>query len=183
MTTLYTASIHGVTLAQALVMADVEGACALLTTPTAYSIARVRGGACETPEGQVDLAPVYEARVFTSQAELRWVEAEAGQAVILTEEESLLPPSFLDHRPPVQAVATLATHYLVWGHVAGSRPGWVTLGSRQVGTITLPLAGVAADRVRLTGREYVVSDAVHGNAYVAEERLVGFEPYSPEGAA
>ncbi|NJP97984.1 hypothetical protein HCN51_52650 [Nonomuraea sp. FMUSA5-5] len=182
MTTLYTAFTQDVTLAEALAKADMEGACAFLTTPTAFSIARVRGGTCEMPQGRVDLAAVYEARVFTPRAELRWMETE-GHAVVLTEEEGILPPSFSEHLPPMQAVATLPARYLVWGHASSPRPGWVTLRSREVGAITLPSPRSATDRVRLTAREYVVADTDHGNAYVAEERLVGFEPYSPEGAA
>ncbi|MDX3099973.1 CRISPR-associated protein Csx19 [Nonomuraea angiospora] len=181
MTTLYTACAGNLTLAQALVQAGVEGGCALLTAPATYHIARVHAGVCETPAGVVDLNPVFEARVFTPQVELRWVEA--GHAVVLTEEERLLPPDFPDRLDPMRTVATLSAHYLVWGHVTRAASGWVNLRSRRVGTLALPMANVTTDAVRLIAREYVVTDEIHGNAYVSEERLIGFEPYSAEGAA
>lgn len=180
MTTLYTAYADDLTLAEALGMADVEGGCALLTGPTAFTVAKVSAGSCQVPGRDIDLRSVYEARVFTPRFELRWREED--KAVALTEEENLLPPSFPERLDPLQAVATLPARYLIWGDVTGSTPEWTTLRSRQVGTVTLPMAGVTTRRVRLTAREYITADDLHGNAYVAEERLIGFEPYAVEGA-
>ncbi|MFJ2034271.1 CRISPR-associated protein Csx19 [Streptosporangium sp. NPDC087985] len=182
MTTLYGAAATGVTLAQAMEAADVAGGCALLTAPSAYHVARVEAGGCVTEAGPVDLSTVYEARIFTSRVELRWVEA--GYAVLLTEDESLLPAFFGERLDELSAETTLDARYLVWGEVKASTSGWVTLGSARIGTLTVPMATPFAQRrVRLAAREYVVADEVHGNAYVAEERLIGFEPYAAEGAA
>lgn len=182
MTTLYGAATTGVTLAQAMAAAGVAGGCALLTAPSAYHVARVEGGDCVTAAGPVDLSTVYEARVFTAQVELRWVEA--GYAVLLTEHRDLLPAFFGDPLEDLSAETTLDAHYLVWGEVKASASDWATLGSDRIGTLTVPMAAPHAEkRVRLAAREYVVADKVHGNAYVAEERLVGFEPYAAEGVA
>ncbi|WP_440106038.1 type III-D CRISPR-associated protein Csx19 [Streptosporangium sp. H16] len=190
MTALYGAATTGVTLADALEATGVAGGCALLTAPSAYHVARVEGRGCVTSAGPVDLSTVYEARVFTSRMELRWVEA--GYAVALTEDESLLPASFGDPLDALPVETTLEARYLVWGKVvapaqatvspvAASVPGWVTLRSARIGAVTVPMTTPAPqDRVRLTAREYVVADRIHGNAYVAEERLIGFEPYAPE---
>ncbi|WP_329423565.1 CRISPR-associated protein Csx19 [Streptosporangium sp. NBC_01495] len=186
MTVLYGAATTGVTLADALEAADVAGGCALLTAPSAYHVARAEGRGCVTSAGPVDLSTVYEARVFTSEVELRWVEA--GYAVVLTEDESLLPASFGDPLDALPAETTMEARYLVWGKVIAPTlepaPGWVTLRSARIGAVTVPMTTPAPqDRVRLTAREYVVADRVHGNAYVAEERLIGFEPYATETCA
>ncbi|MFI6802169.1 type III-D CRISPR-associated protein Csx19 [Streptosporangium canum] len=179
MTTLYGAAAAGVTLARAIEAAGVAGGCALLTAPSAYHVARVEGGRCVTEAGPVDLSTVYEARVFTAQVELRWVEA--GYAVLLTEDRSLLPPSFDGPVEPLSAEAVLDVRYLLWGEVKAFTSGWVALGSARIGTLTVPVATpFPQDRIRLVAREYVVADRVHGNAHVAEERLVGFAPYAVE---
>ncbi|WP_066946570.1 type III-D CRISPR-associated protein Csx19 [Microtetraspora fusca] len=182
MTTLYGAAATGVTLPEALEAARLDGGCALLTTPSAYRIARVEAGGCVGVSGRMDMSAAYEARVFTSTAELRWVES--GYAVLLTEDERLLPKSFGERVEPLAAVATLDSRYLVWGAVTSAEAGWTSLTSSRVGSLAVPLAHAGEeDRVRLAAREYVVADREHGNAYVAEERLIGFEPYAVEGAA
>ncbi|GGO71152.1 hypothetical protein GCM10012289_36210 [Nonomuraea cavernae] len=159
-----------------------DGGCALLTTPSAYRVARVEGRACVTSSGPADLSVVYEARAFTADVELRWVES--GYAVLLTEDASLLPESFGEAVDPLPAIGTMDAGYLVWGSVTASDAGWTSLASARVGTLTVPMASEPrADRVRLVAREYVVADPGHGNAYVAEERLISFEPYAAEGAA
>ncbi|MEV0971075.1 type III-D CRISPR-associated protein Csx19 [Microtetraspora glauca] len=182
MTTLYGAAATGVTLPEALEAAGLDGGCALLTTPSAYRVARVEGGGCVTASGPVDLSVVYEAWVFTPEAELRWVES--GYTVLLTEDEYLLPDSFGERVDPLPAIATMDARYLVWGAVTVSGSGWTTVASSRVGTLAVPLLSAGeGDRVRLAAREYVVADCEHGNAYVAEERLIAFEPYAVEGAA
>lgn len=174
MTTLYGAVADGITLEEAL--PAVPGGCALLTTPSAYHVAKVEGGRCIRPTGPVDLSLVYEARVFTPDIELRWTES--GYAVALTENENLLP--FDQRIDPINAETTIDTRYLLWGKASPLTPGWTTLHSSRIGSLTVP-ATAAGSRLRLTAREYVVADPEHGNAYVAEERLIGFEPYTPEG--
>ncbi|WP_182874307.1 CRISPR-associated protein Csx19 [Microbispora sp. H10670] len=179
----------GVTLAEALEATGLDGACALLTTPSAYQVARVTGHTCVTRNGPVDLAAVYEARVFSPDVELRWMESASASAVVLAEDEYLLPGSFDDRLDPLPAARTIEVRYLVWGAVQDAANGWATLSSARVGVLDVPtLTAFRHGRVRLAAREYVAVDPEHGNAYVAEERLLGFEPYQAserevEGAA
>ncbi|SDG62332.1 CRISPR-associated protein, TIGR03984 family [Sinosporangium album] len=181
MTTLYSAAAHDVALPQTLNTAAFEGACALLTAPSAYHVAKVEDGRCVTPSGPVDLSTVYEARLFTPTAEVRWVGS--GAAVFLTEDENAAPPLFTWPLPDVSAVTTFDRTYLVWGSVATAANGWISLRSSRTADLTLPMAQApGADRVVLTAKEYVVADPEHGNAYVAEERLTGFKPYVMKGA-
>lgn len=185
---LHAVTAFGVALAEALEATGLDGACALLTTPSAYQVARVAGHTCVTRNGPVDLAAVYEARVFSPDVELRWMES-ASASVVLAEDEYLLPGSFGDRLDPLPAVRTIEARYLVWGAVQAAMDGWATLSSARVGVLDVPaLTAVRHERVRLAAREYVAVDPEHGNAYVAEERLLGFEPYQAserkvEGAA
>ncbi|WP_158558258.1 type III-D CRISPR-associated protein Csx19 [Spongiactinospora gelatinilytica] len=181
-TSLHAAAVHGITLSSAIAAAGLAGGCALLTAPSAYHVTRVTTRGCTTPDGPVDLSTVYEARIFTEDLELRWMEP--GHAVVLTEDAGRLPGSFGEPIEPLCCRSVIDARYLVWGVV--HRPGleWAELRSSRVGVRTIPRSGVRPqERVRLAAREYVVTEPQHGNAYVAEERLIGFEPYSPEGSA
>lgn len=187
MTVLRAAAVTGLTLPRALEASGLDGGCALLTTPSAYRIASVTGGACRTPEGVVDLSAVYEARVFTGEAELRWT---GDRAVLLTEDRAPFPPAFDEPVEDLEALTTLDNHYLLWGAVddsAAPGPGWVALSSTRVGRLTVPMPTTVPRveghhrRVRLLTREYVVVGDDHGNVHVAEERLIGFEPYLVKG--
>ncbi len=181
MITLRGATAAGVTLPEALNAARLpDGAVALLTTPSAYRVARVEGGVCVTPSGPADLSPAYEARVFTPDVELRWTETGA---VLLAEDPALLPSAFGRPIDPLDAITTLSASYLLWGTVSSPTTGtWATLTSARVGPLTVPLprdtpSPEPATRISLATREYVAADPEHGNAYVAEERLIRFEPY------
>ncbi|MEU1882053.1 CRISPR-associated protein Csx19 [Streptosporangium sp. NPDC020072] len=189
MTVLHAAAVTGLTLPRALEASGLDGGCALLTTPSAYRVASVTGGTCRTPEGVVDLSAVYEARVFTGEAELRWT---GESAVLLAEDRASFPPAFDEEVEDLEALTTLDNHYLLWGVVddsASPGPGWVALSSSRVGRLTVPMATAVPRseghhrRVRLLTREYVVVGDDHGNVHVAEERLIGFETYRAKGIA
>ncbi|WP_055483398.1 type III-D CRISPR-associated protein Csx19 [Sphaerimonospora mesophila] len=183
---LHCVAASGMTLGEAMDAGGLSGGCALLTAPSAYHVARVTEGGCVTRTGPVDLSTVYEARAFTPKAELRWVEA--GYAVLLAEDENLLAGSSWERLEPIRAVDTMDTRYLVWGTLKDADVGWATLASARIGTLAVPLptavplSVVSRGRIRLVTREYVVVDREHGNAHVAEERLLGFELYDLEGA-
>jgi len=158
----------------------VPGACALLTSPAAYRVTRVADGECVTPAGPVDLSAVYEARAFTEELELRWLD---GRAVLLTENKHLLPDAFAKIKP-LPFVEFIESSYLLWGSATASAgspaPGWTTLVSSRVGTIDIPIT-VPTERpqIQLLAREYVAVEEEHGNSYVAEERILRFQPYAP----
>ena len=176
MTTLFAASAENLSLSEAL--AAVPGGCALLTSPSAYRVGLVRDGRCLHPTGPIDVSAVYEARAFTEDLELRWMES--GHAVVLTEHEDLIPAAFTTRIDPLEAEDTLDTSYLVWGMATPLATGWTTLHSSRVGVITVPVAHAGQERVWLAAREYVAADDAHGNAYIAEERLLRFTTQPPE---
>ncbi|MGP4109724.1 type III-D CRISPR-associated protein Csx19 [Streptomyces sp. 4N509B] len=196
-TTLHAAAHPRITLATALAAgvdaSALTGATALLTAPSRYHVALLTAdGSCLTPASPadpaglapVDLAHVYEARVFTPTVELRWLGEAGGpgRAVVLTEDPSLLPHDFPETDGlALDAVDTLDAHHLLWGEATTSQDddGWTTLSSARVGTLTVPVPVRAGARARVGSRQYVAVEPHHGNAHVAEERLTHLEPYDP----
>lgn len=188
MTTLHAAAHPRVSLAAALATAvqasSLAGSTALLTSPTHYHVALLGSdGACRTPAGPVDLTPVFEARVFTPNAELRWREEESGglgRVVLLTENPALLPSAFPEKEGlALHAADTLDVAYLLWGEATDTRGGWTTLVGASV-RLTVPVpASERVQRVQLKAVQYIAAEPEHGNAHVADERLVRLEPYQP----
>ncbi len=178
-TTLYARVADGIGLPDALARAGFRSAVALLSTPTAHTVAQVRDGDCRTPAGPCDLAEVFEARIFNPEMELRWLHEAGGlgRAVVLGEDEAALPAAFGDPLAPLHAIEVLAAHYLLWGRPVDDTPeGWTTLYTARVGVLRVPATVSTSDhRLRLVAREYVVVEPRHGNAYVGEERLLGLE--------
>lgn len=180
-TTLHGAAHPGVPLPAAIAASPLTGATALLTAPSSYRVARVdSAGNCATPDGPADLAPVYEARVFTPNAELRWLGEAGGpgRAVVLTEDPTLLPNDFPETNGlALNAVGTLDAHHLLWGETTGQDGSrtWTTLSSARIGTLTVPVR--TSGRARLKSLQYVAVEPDHGNAYIAEERLIQLESY------
>jgi CRISPR-associated protein (TIGR03984 family) len=187
MTTLYGRAHPATTLADALARADFNNAVALLTAPQAYRVARVHRDACHTYDADPDpLEGVFDARVFDGQRELRWLctAGREGQAVLLGEEPDVLPGGFGDVLPDLHAEDTLSAYYLLWGRPQPQhRPGtgtWTVLHTPRIGTLPVPAPPPPPGcRLRLVAREYVCVDPRHGNAHVAEERLLRIEPTEP----
>jgi CRISPR-associated protein (TIGR03984 family) len=76
---------------------------------------------------------------------------------------------------PLVAVDVIGGGYLLWGRaLGGGPPGWTTLAAARIGSLPVPVPGSGAgDRITLTYLEYVAVEPIHGNAYIAEERLTG----------
>ncbi|MGW2303949.1 type III-D CRISPR-associated protein Csx19 [Streptomyces sp. NPDC001809] len=178
-TTLHARAARGLTLAEALASIAFPTAVALLSTPQAHTVARVTEGRCRTRESDpYDPSAVFEARVFDGERELRWLcdTGHHGRAVLLTEDETLLPDAFPEPVAPLAATAVLAAHYLLWGRPAGGDEEWTVLHTPRIGTLTVPHPRPDAEqRLRLVTREYVSTDPHHGNAHVSEERLLRIE--------
>lgn len=182
MTTLYWRAANNVQLADALAIAALPGAVALLSTPTDYHVAGCHDGQPRTPDGPVDLDRVYHCRTFTRYAELRWQQtsAEYGRAVALAEDPARLPTTFGHDTGELPVAETIGAEYLLWGTVlAPPDDGWTATATSRVGTLRFPASGVAGHRLRLNSVEYVAIEPEHGNAYVAEERLVDIDDYPP----
>ncbi|MEU5995862.1 CRISPR-associated protein Csx19 [Spirillospora sp. NPDC047418] len=174
-TTLHVATRDGLTFAEA--MESAPDGFALLTTPWRYEIVRTVDARRSMPEG------VFEARVFNEHTELRWLDdADSGRTVVLTEDPAAIPAAFAKHEP-VEAVDTLPGGYLLWGkavRTSGTASGgWTTLTTERIGSLRVPGEFRGGSHVTLATREYIARDSVHGNAYIAEERLLSFEISEP----
>ncbi len=187
MTTRLFVSYRGsVTLTDALadfgnVIADAD-ATAILYSPQWCKLAAFMSGQLTAADGQrIDTSSVFEMRLFTPHAEMRWLNDPSPEqfhrAVILSENDcsGLLGQSW---RATTQdCVESLEQTYLLWGEGTG-RPmadGWSELATPRIGALLVPLAGVAPhQRVLLRSVEYL-TEAEHGNVIVFEERLSGLE--------
>ncbi|WP_131739030.1 type III-D CRISPR-associated protein Csx19 [Actinomadura roseirufa] len=147
---------------------------ALLTTPWRYAVVTADEARRSPPDG------VFEARVFDGRAELRWLVDTAGRgaAVVLSEDPDVLPAAFTA-REPLEAAGTVEGGYLLWGKAAGTSDGWTTFTRERIGRLRVPGEFPAGAHAALTTREYIARDPDHGNAYIAEERLVSFEVSEP----
>lgn len=189
-TILHAAARDDMHLDEALGQAALRDGVALLATPRHYHVARMTDG-WPYPSGGagVPLEDVFEARVFNPGAELRWLHTGdgRGRAVLLTEDETRIPESFAERPEPITADEALRGEYLLWGRATGNRDGWTTLATARIGTLAIPVIAADGRRVRLLTREYVTYEPSHGNAYVAEERLLYLEqvaaPTNHQGAA
>ncbi|SEG48675.1 CRISPR-associated protein, TIGR03984 family [Thermomonospora echinospora] len=175
---LHTAARDGLSFPE--VLAYAPDGVALLITPWRYHVALVRDGRVLPHRDEIDLTETFDVRVFNENAELRWLQSGgSGRAVLLTEDATALPADFTERDGDVHAIAVQKGQYLLWGRSVGTSGGWTTLTTERIGAIRVPVdiprrPGYAA----LTTREYIARDPRHGNAYVAEERLLGFAPTS-----
>ncbi|MCS6852476.1 MAG: CRISPR-associated protein Csx19 [Gemmataceae bacterium] len=157
-------------------------ATAMLYSPRRCAVALAADGAALGPTGQrLDLNGVFEARVFSETAELRWLNdpgpEQCHRAVILAENDCSvhLPGWMAEQRSDV--IDTLPQRYFLWGEGTGqtSASGWSELSTARIGGFLVPVANVGRNgRVTLLTVEYVV-EAEHGNAIVFDERLLKLE--------
>jgi CRISPR-associated protein (TIGR03984 family) len=189
--TLFARSVAGIGLEGALAAVDgafsLNGAIAMLYSPERFVFGLVEGGRVRGDDGdELRAAGVFEARIFTSDVELRWLaDPTGGHAAVLSEQ----PDQQLDARWTVRqldpVIGTLPVRYLLWGWPlsdgGGLAEGWCRLGEARVGAISVPHAAPAG-RLALAGTEYLGVDAEHGNARVMAERLLRIEPASVEEA-
>lgn len=164
-----------------------EGAIALLYSPRSCQFARLVWSENQlvlmNPKNQsVDLSDVFEARIFNSEAELRWLNQfnGTGQAVLLSEDEKSL-----DGYKSVEALTDLESlpqTYLLWGE-GWTKPNtwgeeWSRLTLARIGSLPVPISGIERkERKQFVGlkvREYLKADD-YGNTSVVEERLLGLE--------
>jgi CRISPR-associated protein (TIGR03984 family) len=161
---------------------------ALLYSPQQCMFAVYSGEVWQGPNGPLDVAGVFEARVFSHSAELRWLKDpvdEAGHRCAIVSEREL---GTLDHGQGWQASTQEVMRgpelrYLLWGEGTGkyASQGWSRLGTARVGVLHVPLAAVAEGaRAALVAQEYL-GEREHGNVVVIDERLVKLETYG--GAA
>ena len=124
-----------------------------------------------------DAGEVYEARLFNSKAELRWLNDPAGdhRSVLIAERR------YGDRAVEIPCVGRIHQTYIIWGkphapekHPAGYPAGWTRSSTAQIGVLDVPIREVPANRrAALIAREYLGVIDEHGNVAVVEERLLG----------
>lgn len=152
-------------------------ALALVYTAGRCALARVTldGSLDFGPAQTVELDSIYEARVFGPGGELRWRHPGGGEPAAMALMVAPLPSAPCLELPPI--VGTLRQSYLLWGEGTDvpTTQGWSWLGAARIGTMAVPLVGIARrGRACLRTVEYLCRYQ-HGNVAVAEERLVGLE--------
>lgn len=166
-----------------------EGAIALLYSPNACSFLRLIGGEFEDANEEGRKPPnsfndVFEARIFTPDYELRWLnrDMKKGDAVLLTQTPQSID-GFQEAKQPIKD--TLDQQYLLWGEPVlnpkNIQDGWQRLAEARIGKLDIPLSEKLKDkkqRVYLKTREYIVETLEYGNCTVIEERLVKLEVVS-----
>lgn len=158
-------------------------AVGLLYSPRSCDFATMSGGQLKGSDGRpVDLSAVYEARVFSANAELRWLNdpthEKRHRAVILTEEDRPAGEEWATE--PVSVIEKLAQTYLLWGEGTEAKPplvnGWSLLATPRIGGRAVPIGGARNNRQRvlLHTLEYL-TESEYGNVVVADERLCRLE--------
>ncbi len=168
-----------------------------LSVPGKGSFADGAGVAGTSTEKELPLSTsgsdaVFEARIFNRDAELRWLhEGDGlGTAVVLSESPDSCRP-LGESLDPLNAIEQIDNRYLLWGRPLRSQdsgaptgplsagplstgPLWVRLTEARIGLLDVPLSRAPrqGECVFLRTVEYVMTEPEHGNAYVAEERLV-----------
>jgi CRISPR-associated protein (TIGR03984 family) len=131
----------------------------------------------------INLDPVYEARIFNTNAELRWLNEAGGYGKAVVIAETKLDVTDFGGPTITETLAPLPQTYLLWGEGVDVTlaTGWGLLTTARIGQMDAPVGDVAAkvrgakpkDKVRvlLHVREYpaVVDD--YGNVAVVDERL------------
>ncbi len=158
----------------------------LMYSPTQCTLAHfdANRGPVST-DGVVKLANAYEARVFCSVGELRWLDrGGVGTGVFLTEHD--VKPSGWTPLTAIKWRKKLRGQYVLFGerleNCATTPQGWSTIGNRRIGKWMIPLEGLTAQYAALIYHEYLGlvagnAGSQHGNVAVVEQLFVGIGPY------
>lgn len=128
-------------------------------------------------QGPLPLEFVFEARVFNTTAELRWLKSEIEDKAVLLSERAVRVPEW-EVLEPITDLESLSQTYSLWGRGVEKqpenlRPGWSRLAEARIGKLDVPLPGVLhLESVQLVAREYIGKVDECGNFAVVEERLI-----------
>lgn len=182
-TTLYSYGTKNlVTLEAAIAMGSelLEGAITLLYSPQACQIAILRKGQLANSSGNQirSIQDIFEARIFNSNCELRWLNQADGNGRSIFLSES--PLSLENFTEESKACESFSQKYIIWGEQARTRPkanGWQRLAEARIGKIDIPFDQPLQENQRLYLKtvEYLAADEEFGNFAVIEERLVQLE--------
>jgi CRISPR-associated protein (TIGR03984 family) len=148
----------------------------LFYSPITCQFGKIQANTITDKEDKIlDLAKIFEARIFNSQAELRWLNRSngMGNAVLLSEQNI---QNYLDKdESTIQAIDIIDSQYLLWGEGTGKKQrDWSYISAARTGKIAVPIENINRnDRVKLRFREYLSICDRHGNVAIVEERLKG----------
>lgn len=183
-------AVQGLTLEKALedcidiLTSEGRDALALLYATNRCFLARLKNGnLLDQDDSLVSTAAVYEARMFSDNTELRWLNRDggSGDAALLTETQPALNDSWknrADLNQDVVSAGTIKHSYLLWGEsVLPPRNGWIKMATPRIGGYYSPFAMDVSHeyeptklRLQLNAIEYLSQEPEHGNVFVAEER-------------
>jgi CRISPR-associated protein (TIGR03984 family) len=156
------------------------GAIGLFYSPQACEFGRIRDDSSVevlrgNQLGTLNLADVFEARIFNPRAELRWLNilGQGGKAVLLSETE-MKSEILTNSIGPMSYCEKLEQTYLLWGEPIDRKPpdNWDFLATARIGTLAVPQPeGEKSDYVVLNSREYL-GVGEYGNVSIVQERLV-----------
>jgi CRISPR-associated protein (TIGR03984 family) len=122
---------------------------------------------------------IFEARIFNSDYELRWLNDKGGlgKSVLITEQKL----TDISEDQELSYLDTIEQKYLLWGEKAKTNANidenWQRLTTARIGKLDVPINQTLSDkqRVYLNTVEYlnVVDD--FGNVSIVEERLINLE--------
>jgi CRISPR-associated protein (TIGR03984 family) len=163
-----------------------NGAVGIFYSPAACQFGQFQNGLVSGENGaELDLKNVFEARIFNTQGEFRWLNHSSGfgKAVLLSQED--IKNYFEKDLEPIEAIDIIDSQYLLWGEGTGNQEinkGWSYLSAARIGKFAVPIQGIDSNqRVKLKFREYLgvwnTADPQdnHGNVVVLEERLLGLD--------
>ena len=171
----------------AILVSGGKDAVAMLYATNRCVLARLQDGILvDQDNAAVDTSSVYEARVFSDNADFRWLNREAGSGdgALLSESQLQLDSAWKDQGNVDlgnTSAGTIKQSDLLWGESVGlPNRGWVKMATPRIGGYYVPLAetvespksetNVAKLRLQLNAIEYLCQEARHGNVFVAEER-------------
>ncbi|OKH18642.1 CRISPR-associated protein Csx19 [[Limnothrix rosea] IAM M-220] len=182
-TTLYSyASNYLMTLEAAIAIGreSLEGAIALLYSPQTCQIAILKNSQLTNSSGSriLGIQDVFEARIFNSNCELRWLNQTNGNGkTVFLSESQLSLEAFTEKN---QKCEPLSQQYIVWGEKAKNQPkaeGWQRLAEARIGKLDIPCEQTLEkhQRIYLKTKEYLAAEDQCGNYAVIEERLLNME--------
>lgn len=155
------------------------GAVGMTSRPAAHDLVRLDSGGLVTVGGPAELTGVFGIRLFSPDAELRWVHTGSGQgAAVALSESGTCPAGWRTDSLAIDEV--LDGQYALWGRrfAALDTLGWCRALEGRIGWLDVPAATPApSDRewpeqyLAVRFREYLTGDE-SGNAVVLDERLV-----------
>jgi len=159
-----------------------DSAIGLIYSPEKCCFVKIDGENIEEPpkepkEKNMDIASVFEARIFTKNLELRWLNVKNGEGKAVLISDAELDSCLEIPSESSEVLTTQEQYYLLWGegtqNFSNTGNTWSKLISSRIGSLYVPY-NEYKKRCYLKTREYFEEDK-YGNISVSEERLISLE--------